>query len=115
MIMRHLLLLVLIGSCLSAGPATHRDHSVDEESQSLLTKWRPRLERERLNYLVSPPYVVAGDGSRLRLESYRDRTILAATRALQASFFKNKPTQPILILLFESAEPYQRLSKKWFD
>ena len=29
-------------------------------------------------------------------------------------YFDKEPDEPVLILLFESAEPYRRLAKKWF-
>jgi hypothetical protein len=34
---------------------------------------------------------------------------------LQATYFDKQPEQPILILLFETEEPYKRLAKKWFN
>jgi len=41
--------------------------------------------------------------------------VLAAAAALRRTYFKAEPSEPILILLFESADPYQRLAKKWFN
>src|SRR6185295_17675326 len=41
--------------------------------------------------------------------------ILAAAQALHATYFQAEPSEPILIFLFESEEPYKRLAKKWFD
>lgn len=80
----------------------------------LLDQWKPRLDDQRPGYLVATPFVIAGDGSIAQLRGYRDRTILAAMRALEATYFDRAPDEPILILLFESDGPYTRLSKKWF-
>ena len=33
---------------------------------------------------------------------------------MQATYFDKHPAEPVLILLFEKAEPYKRLAKKWF-
>jgi hypothetical protein len=87
---------------------------VESEARALLAKWKPRFDAEKFNYVVAGPFVIAGNGSRLRVERYRDDTILAAARALHAMFFDAEPEEPVLILLFESAEPYRRLGKKWF-
>jgi hypothetical protein len=64
---------------------------------------------------VAGPFVIAGNGSKSRIERYRDQTILAAARALHAMYFDTEPSEPVLILLFESRGPYARLAKEWFD
>ena len=113
--MKHLFFLfcfLLYGTC-SAAPATQP--SINEATSALAKEWKPRLAKEGLNVVVAPPYVIAGDASPATLARYRDGTVLAATRALEATYFQKKPTQPILILLFESEPPYARLAKKWFD
>jgi hypothetical protein len=61
------------------------------------------------------PFVIAGNASQSQINRYRDVTILAAARALHAMYFDAEPTEPVLILLFESRGPYARLAKKWFD
>jgi hypothetical protein len=87
---------------------------VESKARALLAKWRPKFDAEKFSYVVAGPFVIAGNGSRQRVERYRDDTILAAARALHAMYFQADPEEPVLILLFESAEPYQRLGKKWF-
>jgi hypothetical protein len=84
------------------------------KSAELLEKWKARFDEEQFNYLVAPPYVIAGNGSPEKIRRYRDGTILAATRCLQKQFFQTPPSEPVLILLFESEGPYKRLAKKWF-
>lgn len=113
--MRLIVILVLAVLSFGAAPASQPAVPVAEKCRTLAANWRERFEKERLNCVISPPYVIAGDGTQRRLEQYRDHTILAATRALQAMLFEKKLDEPVLILLFESAEPYQRLSKQWFD
>ena len=105
--------LALLIGCLSAVSATQP--SIDQKTAALLERWKPKLEAEGLRAVVAPPFVIAGNGSQHALEAYRDQTILAATRALQATYFDKPPDEPILILLFESEGPYRRLAKKWFN
>ena len=87
---------------------------VEKKAQNLLAEWKPRFDAEKFNYVAAGPFVIAGNGSKERLARYRDQTILAAAQALHAMYFDREPAEPVLILLFESAEPYQRLAKKWF-
>jgi hypothetical protein len=87
---------------------------VEKKAQALLAEWKPRFDAEKFNYVVAGPFVIAGNGSRERVARYRDQTILAAARALHALYFEKEPAEPVLIQLFESAEPYRRLARKWF-
>lgn len=84
-------------------------------SEALLAAWRERFDEEKFNYTIAGPFVIAGNGSPARLRRYRDGTIRAAARALSATYFEKPPAEPVLILLFESAGPYRRLAKKWFN
>jgi hypothetical protein len=88
---------------------------VEKKAQELLARWKARFDAEKFNYCVAGPFVIAGNGSKARIDRYRDQTILAAARALHAMYFDTEPSEPVLILLFESREPYARLAKKWFD
>jgi hypothetical protein len=92
-----------------------QDDSIKTKTQSLLDQWKPRLDEEKLHYLVSVPFVIAGDGTMQKLARYRDGTVLAAERALEATYFEKRPQEPIIIFLFESAGPYEKLAKKWFN
>jgi hypothetical protein len=80
----------------------------------LFASWKGKLDQEKFNYVVAPPFVIAGDANLDQIKAYRDNTILAAMRCLEKSLFQKPPTEPILILLFESEDPYKRLAKKWF-
>jgi hypothetical protein len=90
------------------------EEEVEAKSRALLEKWKARFDAERFNYTVAGPFVIAGDGSAARIARYRDGTVLAAARALRATYFDKPPEEPVLILLFERAEPYKRLAKQWF-
>ena len=107
--LRVLLLLFL------TAPALAADQSLQERCDNLLAKWKDRLDEEHFASLVSPPFVLAGDGGHEKLQIYRYRTVVAAARALHATYFDAEPDKPILIFLFESEEPYKQLAKKWFD
>ena len=98
---------------ISAGPASRP--AIVARTDALLEEWKDRLAEGHLHSLAAPPFVIAGDGSAGRLARYRDGTVLAAARALKATYFDKDPQQPVLILLFENAKEYERLSKKWFD
>ncbi|HSZ58846.1 MAG TPA: hypothetical protein VK797_24615 [Tepidisphaeraceae bacterium] len=92
-----------------------RAATIEQKTLVVLEQWKPRLEAEGLHCLAASPFVIAGDGTAQQLAAYRDQTILAAAKALWATYFDTRPAEPILILLFESEAPYKRLSKKWFD
>jgi len=106
----HLLLIL----CMAGAPASQPAGDLPKQCAATLRQWHPKFEAEHLSYLISPPYLIAGDGSQQDLAGYRDHTILSATRALQAEFFAKHPTEPIVILLFESSESYDRLADKFF-
>ncbi len=90
-----------------------RDDAIDAKTKALLASWQERFDAEGLSAVSAGPWVIAGDGGRRRLEGYRDGTILAAQKALTASFFKTEPSEAVLILLFETEEPYRRLAEAW--
>lgn len=88
--------------------------TLEEKCAALHQRWRDRFEAERLSVVISPPFVVAGDGGPARVERYVAHTIQAASAALHREFFDAHLDEPVLILLFESAEPYTRLAGRWF-
>jgi hypothetical protein len=108
-------LLALSPILVIASPSTQSTQpTLATKCDALLDKWQPKLSTEHFAVTISPPFVIAGDGGANRLTRYRDGTILPAMRALQKQFFAKPPSEPILILLFESEEPYRRLAKDWF-
>src|SRR5436853_165091 len=102
--------LLMIGivcfDALAAGPATHP--SLQQKCEKALADWRARFDEEHFQYLVAEPFVIAGNGSAQQIAAYRDRTILAAAKALKQAYFNADPTEPVVILLFESEGPYRR-------
>lgn len=101
-----LLLLLLSAAAPSTAP------SVDVRAE--LEKWRPRFDEKGMHYLMAGPFVIAGDGTAQQLAGYRDGTVLAAARALEATYFRTPLREPVVICLFESEGPYKRLARKWF-
>jgi hypothetical protein len=113
--MRIVLLLMLAATaCLGAAPSTTTAPAMEERCQALVERWRPRLQADRLAYLISPPFVLAGDSNVARLRRFDALTVREAADALQHEFFATRPSRPILIFLFESDESYRRLARKWF-
>jgi len=105
-------LLAVFLCAVTATPSTKP--TLDDRCAAVASKWHDRFEAEHMKCIVSPPFVVAGDGSGQQVRRYLDNTILAATRSLQKKFFNAKPDQPILILLFEDDKHYRKLAKDWF-
>jgi hypothetical protein len=99
-----------ISAAVTASPAP----AIEAKTRELLATWKERFDAEQFRYTTAGPFVIAGDGTQAQLARYRDGTVIAATRALQATYFEKHPPEPVLILLFEKAEPYKRLAKKWF-
>lgn len=113
--MRTLLPAIVCALCCTAAaapPATKP--TLNEKCRILLEEWHDRLDGAHLTAFVSPPFVVAGDGGAERVDRYLHNTILAAAEALHRKFFDRQPTEPILILLFESDETYRHAARKWF-
>lgn len=105
-----LTLTIMASSARAAEPAGELPGRCDK----LLESWKAKLDEEKFNYVVAPPFVIAGNAGVDQIKAYRDNTILAAMNCLEKSLFQKPPNEPILILLFESEEPYKRLAKKWF-
>jgi hypothetical protein len=87
---------------------------LQSKCDALLARWKDKFDDAKFNAVAEPPFVVAGDASKLRLRRHVDNTILPASRALRTMYFKTEASEPTLILLFEDADTYQRLAKEWF-
>ena len=117
--MRSFSLLLLAVMCLVSAPARAAttpasQPTIEQKCRDMAERWRERFDAEGVTCIVSPPFVVAGDGGPQRVRRYLDHTIRASAEALHRKFFdRARPTEPVLILLFESAESYQRLAKEW--
>jgi len=88
--------------------------TIEQKCELCKRRWTKRFETAKFEALVAPPFVIAGDGGAERLARYRDGTILAAARALRATYFTTPPDEPIVILLFESDATYRARAKEWF-
>lgn len=112
--------LLLAAGCQAAAaapapPPESAEAAIARKTSELHASWKERLAEEKFNAVVAPPFLIAGNGTPQQLAGYRDRTIVAAARALKAMYFKTELPEPVLILLFESEGPYRKLAKKWFD
>ncbi|MCD6303932.1 MAG: hypothetical protein J7M21_03100 [Planctomycetes bacterium] len=66
----------------------------------------------KLNVIVRAPFVVAGDLPPRRLESCAASSVLRPAGAMWASYFREKPTRPITILLLAGEAGYKRLARR---
>lgn len=62
--------------------------------------------------LLRPPYVIAGDFHAKELQRYYNEIILPVEQALLASYFRERPTEPVTILLFSNDTRYQQYAQK---
>lgn len=97
---------------ISAAPTSRP--ALEVRCLAVAEEWKDKFATEELEKTVAPPFVIAGDLDRRTLGIYRDRTVVAAQKALEATFIKTPTNQPIVILLFKDADSYKRLAKQWF-
>lgn len=81
--------------------------SMDQQCQQLVDKWHPLILHGKLQVMVRPPFVVAGDCSDVRMRDLLDHTILGSQRAFNAMYFHKEPSRPILILLYVAESNYR--------
>lgn len=89
--------------------------ALQQKCLDALQPWKDRVKVEKLSTLVSAPFVLIGDGDRDVLQQYLDSTIRNSAAALWAMYFRERPSEPIVIFLFQTDEQYRRLSKDWFN
>jgi hypothetical protein len=71
----------------------------------------PRLS-SRCQFLIRPPFVMAGDLPPERLEAYYKQIVAPVVRALEFSYFARRPDQPISIVLLADEESYHAHAEK---
>ena len=74
---------------------------------------RERLD-ETFNVAVLPPFVVAGDCTRGRLDGYVKWSVVRPAEAMWASYFDEKPAGVITVLLFADGRSYRHWAKQLF-
>ena len=98
------------------GPA--RRQSSEEAELAPLCRREARALQKRLppgcHVLVHPPFVVAGNLAPEELRRWIQRTILPAYRAMQRSYLKRLPDEPVIVLLFADAASYRRAAEELF-
>ena len=65
--------------------------------------------------IVRSPFVIAGDSTAAELDGWHARTIRPAVRAMQRSYFRTAPAQPITVLLFRNEASYNRYAQQLFN
>ena len=77
------------------------------------TKWKSDLGPE-CEVMVGSPFVLAGDLSRAELSGWLHETIEPAVRAMERSYFRQRPTAPVSVLLFGSERSYNHYTQTLF-
>ncbi len=65
--------------------------------------------------VVRSPFVIAGDSTAAELDRWHTGTIRPAMRAMQRSYFRTAPAQPITVLLFRNDASYNRYAQQLFN
>ena len=77
------------------------------------SKWedlKSRLPHD-WNFLVCPPFVMAGDCSQRVLERYYVETVGPTSRALSIQFFDTEPAWPVVLVLCSSDHSYRECNR----
>ncbi len=65
-------------------------------------------------HIVRTPFVIAGDLSTEALDRWYGQTIEPAARALWENYFEARPDEPIVVLLFNREDSYNRYARALF-
>ncbi len=65
-------------------------------------------------HIVRSPFIIAGDLPTQELARWYERTILPASKALWTNYFQKHPDEPIVVLLFTTAESYNHFAMSLF-
>lgn len=101
-------LLCSLWACAADLPSTR------QSCEALLAQWSERFAADGFASTVAPPFVIAGNLPAAQLNTWRDRTILPAQRALSTAYFRTALADPVLILLFADEQSYRQHAKDWF-
>jgi hypothetical protein len=83
----------------------------DEECDERRAELAGKLDGS-FSFVVSPPFVAAGDMSEGRLRQLVERSVLQPAQAMWASYFEKKPTEVITVLLFNGQKSYRHWARK---
>ncbi len=101
---------------LSDHPVTTRP-SADEALSRACKQEAKRLARrlgKGFQVVVSTPFVLAGDQDRQTLVFWQDYVVGRAAEAMWRTYFKGRPSKPIVILLFSNGRTYRAQAKRLF-
>jgi len=62
--------------------------------------------------LVRPPFVLAGDVGRERLDRLHRELVVPVSRALHTCYFDRRPSEPVTILVFAGERTYQEAARR---
>lgn len=94
------------------------DSSIPDESLWEACRFRGKQVGARLGetcqHIIRSPFIIAGDLSTQELDEWYERTIHPASKALWRNYFQKRPDEPIVVLLFNSAESYNHFAQSLF-
>lgn len=80
-------------------PAPYPSGELTAACKGEADRLKARLDKT-FNLIIEPPFVIAGDLPVSQLRAYADGTVARPARAMWASYFHKRPTEPITVLLF---------------
>ena len=90
-------------------PSTQLVRASDAAAKAMLA----RLDGS-FHAVVRPPFVVIGNASPRRIEAMAASSVVRPAKAMWHSYFREKPTHVITILLFRDAKTYKLWAKKLY-
>ena len=102
-------------------PSSTRRKSADIRRKRLRAACQKRAAQigeqlgESCHVLEASPFVIAGDLTQDRLQSWYDDTIGPAARCMAHAYFRVTPDEPITVLLFDSEESYDHYAQKLYQ
>jgi len=97
----------------ATAPASYPSAKLRDACRTEAAAMAKRLD-ETFHFVIEPPFVVLGNMSSERLSAHMKGSVQAPSEAMWASYFRKKPTEPIIVLLLDDEKSYRLWAKKLF-
>ncbi|MBU1241278.1 hypothetical protein KKF84_11910 [Myxococcota bacterium] len=87
--------------------------TMEEQCGARVKQLRGKLDGS-FQFVVAPPFVVAGDMDHPQLEKHTLWSVVKPAKALWTSYFKRRPDQVITVLLFSGQKSYRKWASALF-